>query len=337
MDKFPKNMNWFASRCPLLIRLLSLKLYLVRAPSIAEPNCSWWKDLLGINRSVLPSCQLTILAPSCGKLRRYTQRVEIGIVSYNQNYGLISLVTVNFFLNRHLPQSRISSSRLSSVRFMEKSFMTQNPLWPMLWLVVILLMLSFQSASKVLGRIWRSLILSNAVQRRPVIHIYPPFVCSNSSMIFFLINHPPVLFDFQMHWVPADSVRLRLRLLFAMVEYEALVFSTSSSMCNPLGPAGCWEISLTRLPLGPTASDQGQRGPERNWHGKSIQGSCFCGPCVAATFQSGSPLYQGHRSGWCLSVKNCAPKMFPLGSSSRPIERCASWMCSDACLTKECW
>ena len=128
MDKFPKNMNWFASRCPLLIRLLSLKLYLVRAPSIAEPNCSWWKDLLGINRSVLPSCQLTILAPSCGKLRRYTQRVEIGIVSYNQNYGLISLVTVNFFLNRHLPQSRISSSRLSSVRFMEKSFMTHNPI-----------------------------------------------------------------------------------------------------------------------------------------------------------------------------------------------------------------
>jgi len=33
-------------------------------------------------------------------LDEYTQRVEIGIVSYNQNYGLISLVTVNFFLNR---------------------------------------------------------------------------------------------------------------------------------------------------------------------------------------------------------------------------------------------
>ncbi|CAJ1456645.1 unnamed protein product [Effrenium voratum] len=32
--------------------------------------------------------------------QRYTQRVEIGIVSYNQNYGLISLVTVNFFFNR---------------------------------------------------------------------------------------------------------------------------------------------------------------------------------------------------------------------------------------------
>jgi len=33
-------------------------------------------------------------------LDEYTQRVEIGIVSYNQNYGLISLVTVNFFFNR---------------------------------------------------------------------------------------------------------------------------------------------------------------------------------------------------------------------------------------------
>eukprot|EP00931_Biecheleriopsis_adriatica_P084400 TRINITY_DN5821_c0_g1_i1.p1 TRINITY_DN5821_c0_g1~~TRINITY_DN5821_c0_g1_i1.p1 ORF type:complete len:974 (-),score=182.80 TRINITY_DN5821_c0_g1_i1:36-2660(-) len=29
-----------------------------------------------------------------------TQRVEIGIITYNQNYGLISLVTVNFFFNR---------------------------------------------------------------------------------------------------------------------------------------------------------------------------------------------------------------------------------------------
>ncbi|CAK9060672.1 unnamed protein product [Durusdinium trenchii] len=33
-------------------------------------------------------------------LDEYTQRVEIGVVSFNQNYGLISLVTVNFFHNR---------------------------------------------------------------------------------------------------------------------------------------------------------------------------------------------------------------------------------------------
>ena len=36
---------------------------------------------------------------------RYTQRVEIGVVSYNPNYGLISLVTVNFFLNRSWAES----------------------------------------------------------------------------------------------------------------------------------------------------------------------------------------------------------------------------------------
>ena len=155
MDKFPKNMNWFASRCPLLIRLLSLKLYLVRAPSIAEPNCSWWKDLLGINRSVLPSCQLTILAPSCGKLRRYTQRVEIGIVSYNQNYGLISLVTVNFFLNRHLPQSRISSSGLSSVRLWKSYSWLTIPFDPCacdwLWFCWCWVFKCFQSFGENLG------------------------------------------------------------------------------------------------------------------------------------------------------------------------------------------
>jgi len=33
-------------------------------------------------------------------LDEQTQRVEIAIVAYNQNYGLISLVTVNFFFNR---------------------------------------------------------------------------------------------------------------------------------------------------------------------------------------------------------------------------------------------
>lgn len=33
-------------------------------------------------------------------LDEYTQRVELGMVAYNQNHGLISLVSVNFFFNR---------------------------------------------------------------------------------------------------------------------------------------------------------------------------------------------------------------------------------------------
>lgn len=48
---------------------------------------------------------MALAAQECGwgpwRNARYTQRVEIGVVSYNPNYGLISLVTVNFFLNRH--------------------------------------------------------------------------------------------------------------------------------------------------------------------------------------------------------------------------------------------
>eukprot|EP00439_Symbiodinium_sp_Y106_P082774 s138_g22.t1 len=35
-------------------------------------------------------------------LDEYTQRVELGMVAYNQNHGLISLVSVNFFFNRRL-------------------------------------------------------------------------------------------------------------------------------------------------------------------------------------------------------------------------------------------
>lgn len=55
-----------------------------------------------------------------GPWLEYTQRVEIGVVSYNPNYGLISLVPVNFFLNRaghhkliHV-QSALSSQLLAA-------------------------------------------------------------------------------------------------------------------------------------------------------------------------------------------------------------------------------
>ena len=32
--------------------------------------------------------------------QEYTRRVEVSTVAYNQNYGLVSLVSVNFFINK---------------------------------------------------------------------------------------------------------------------------------------------------------------------------------------------------------------------------------------------
>lgn len=165
---------------------------------------------------------------------------------------------------------------------MEKSFVTHNPIWPMcLWLVVILLMLSFQSASKVLGRIWEipsPFKCSTATASDPYLSCF----CLFKFIHDFLPDHPPVLFDFQMYWVPSrfSHITFTFVVCYGWIGYEALVFSTSSSMCNPLGPAGCWEISLTRLPLGSTtASDQGQRGLKGPDMIKAYRGHAFVALC----------------------------------------------------------
>mmetsp|Transcript_90191 Transcript_90191/g.160642 ORF Transcript_90191/g.160642 Transcript_90191/m.160642 type:complete len:855 (+) Transcript_90191:87-2651(+) len=73
-----------------------------------EDGCSQLKEKSGgEGRDCLCNgCQNAVQQTPGGPLMpgpwadEYTQRIQLGIVSYNQNYGLVSLVTVNFFINR---------------------------------------------------------------------------------------------------------------------------------------------------------------------------------------------------------------------------------------------
>ena len=40
------------------------------------------------------------IASDTARLQEYTRRVEVSTVAYNQNYGLLSFVSVNFFINK---------------------------------------------------------------------------------------------------------------------------------------------------------------------------------------------------------------------------------------------
>lgn len=74
----------------------------------------------------------------------YTQRVEIAVVAYNQNYGLLSLVSVNFFFNRggRIHQLLdVQSGRLNNFfgNVLTMGFMiTCDVLWILGWLKLLM-------------------------------------------------------------------------------------------------------------------------------------------------------------------------------------------------------